>query len=564
MAGEELLKKRPWLKQYDWRVPWTLNYPKFPAWEILRNTANLEPDKEATWFYGTTITYLELYHTCIRLANKLIELGVKKGDRIGILLPNSPQFIIAYWSVLMTGAIVVNLNPMYTYEELKHYAENTGMTGLFTFDTVLPKVKPLCKAVNIPLVVVTRITDFVNGQGVSTPEDLGLEEGWRHLSRLIEQSTNKIPPRLPLTPDDPAVIQFTGGTTGIAKGAVLTQSNLVAAAMFVNRWGSPTLDDTPIERRKVFCVLPFFHVYGEVCCILYCTFGYATQILLPRFDVDEVIDMMKLFWDITYWPCVPTMLQAVLNSPRIEELNLSKRTGFVGSGAAPCPLDLVQQALDMDIYFSEGWGMSETTALGISNPVQGKKKPLSIGIPYPDVDIRLVDPVTLEDVPQGERGEIWIKGPTVMKEYWNNPEETAATLVDGWLRTGDVAYMDEDNYVFIVDRTKDMIIAGGYNIFPRDIDEVLYRHPKIKDVICVGIPDKYYGEIIKAYVQLVAGQTVTEQELKSYCKEHMVPYKIPRVIEFREELPRTATGKALRRMLRDEEIAKMAAAAAKE
>ena len=229
----------------------------------------------------------------------------------------------------------------------------------------------------------------------------------------------------------------------------------------------------------------------------------------------------------------------------------------MGTGAAPCPLELIQQALDMDIYYSEGWGMSETTSLGISNPVQGKKKPLSIGIPFPDVDIRLVDPETLQDVPQGERGEIWMKGPTVMKEYWNNPEETAETLVDGWLRTGDVAYMDEDYYVFIVDRTKDMIIAGGYNIYPRDIDEVLYKHPKVKDVISVGIPDKYYGEIVKAYVQLVAGQTATEQELIDYCKEHLASYKVPKMIEFREELPRTVTGKALRRLLRDEEIAKM-------
>ncbi len=560
MADEELLKKRPWLKHYDWSVPWTFNYPKFPAWELLRNTANLEPNKEATWFYGTTITYKELYRMCIRLANELIELGVKKGDRIGIMLPDCPQFNIAYWSILMTGAIVVNLNPLYTYEELKKCIETTGTTGLFTFDTVLPKVKPLCKAVNVPLVVVTRLMDYVNGQGVSTPEELGLEEGWHHLSRLIEQSTNKIPPRVPLNPDDPAIIQFTGGTTGTPKGAVLTQANAVAAAVQVTRWGASNLDDTPIEKRKVFCVLPYFHVYGEVCCILYCTFSCATQIILPRFDVNEVIDTLNKFAEFTYWPCVPTMLQAVLNSPRVEELDLSYKMNFVGTGAAPCPLELIQQALDMDVYYSEGWGMSETTSLGISNPVQGKKKALSIGFPFPDVDIRLVDPETLQDVSHGERGEIWMKGPTVMKEYWNNPEETAEAFVDGWLRTGDIAYMDEDYYVFIVDRTKDMIIAGGFNIYPRDIDETLYKHPKVKDVICVGIPDQYRGETVKAYVQLVAGQTATDKELIDYCREHLAAYKVPKIIEFREELPRTVTGKALRRLLRDEEIAKMKAA----
>ena len=561
MADEELLRRRPWLKQYDWSVPWTINYPRFPAWELLRNAASQEPDKAATWFYGTTLSFLELYTTSIRLSNKLIELGVKKGDRIGIMLPDSPQFNIAYWAALAAGAVVVNLNPLYTLEELTHYSKDTGMTGLFTFDTVLPKVKPLCQTLNIPLVIVTRLTDFVNGKGVSTPDELGLQQGWHHLTRLLEQSTNASPPRPLLKPDDPAVIQFTGGTTGVSKGAVLTQANMVAAAMLVTVWGASKLDDTPIEKRKALCVLPYFHVYGQVCCIIYCVKSYATQIILPSFNVDEVIDTMKLFWDISYWPCVPTMLQAVLNSPRVGEVQLLKRIGFVCTGAAPCPLELIEQALKIDVYYSEGWGMSENAALGVSNPVQGAKKPLSIGIPMPDNDIRLVDPNTLLDVPRGERGEIWIKGPTVMKEYWNNPEETAATFVDGWMRTGDVAYMDEDNYVFIVDRTKDLIIAGGYNIYPRDIDEVLYRHPKVKDVICVGIPDKYYGEIIKAYIQLVEGQTATEEELKAYCKEHLAPYKIPRKFEFHDELPRTTTGKALRRMLRDQEIAKMAAAA---
>jgi len=554
---EEILARRPWLKQYDWKVPWTFNYPKFPAWHLIRNASNGVPHRPATWFYGTEMTYLELYRSSIRLANKLMELGVKKGDRVGILLPNSPQFNLAYWSILMTGAIVVNLNPMYTYEELKAIASNTGMTGLFTFDVVLPNVKALCKSVDIPLVIVTRLSDFINGLGVSTPEELGLEENWHHLSRLLQASTNKIPPRIPLTPDDPAIIQFTGGTTGVPKGAVLTQFNVVAATVQVSRWGASTIDDLPLDRRWVFCTLPYFHVYGEVCCILYSTFTGATQVILPRWDTDEVVETLKQHEEIVYWPCVPTMLQAVLDHPRVEELDLNLRTDFVGTGAAPCPVELIEKALDFDIYYSEGWGMSETFSLGISNPVQGTKKVGSIGIPYPDVDIRIVDPETLKDVPQGERGEIWMKGPTVMKEYWNNPEETKKTLVDGWLRTGDVAYMDEEGYIFIVDRTKDMIISGGYNIYPRDIDEVLFKHPKVKDAICIGVPDQYYGETVKAFVQLVEGAEVTEEELKSFCKEHLAAYKVPRQFEFRKELPRTVTGKALRRILRDEEMVKL-------
>ncbi len=553
---EEILARRPWIKQYDWKVPWTFNYPKFPAWHLLRNASNGVPHRPATWFYGTEMTYLDLYRTCIRLANKLIELGVKKGDRIGVMLPNSPQFNIAYWSTLMTGAIVVNLNPMYTYEELKGIATDTGLKGLFTFDMVLPAVKALCKTVDIPLVIVTRITDFITGAGVSTPEELGLEEGWHHLSRLIEQSTNKIPPRIPIEPDDPAIIQYTGGTTGVPKGAVLTQYNVVAATVIVTRWGGTTLDDLPFDRRWVFCTLPYFHVYGEVCCILYSVFSCATQVILPRWDTNEVVATMKQHPEFVYWPCVPTMLQAVLDHPEAWDLDLNLRTDFVGTGAAPCPVELIEKALDFDIYYSEGWGMSETFALGISNPVQGKKKVGSCGIPMPDYDVRIVDPDTLKDVPLGERGEIWIKGPTIMKEYWNNPEETQYALVDGWLRTGDVAYMDEEGYIFIVDRTKDMIIAGGYNIYPREIDEVLMKHPAVKDVITVGIPDEYRGETVKAFIQLAEGAEVTEEELTAFCKQYLAAYKVPKLFEFRDQLPRTATGKALRRLLREQEIAK--------
>jgi len=280
------------------------------------------------------------------------------------------------------------------------------------------------------------------------------------------------------------------------------------------------------------------------------------MILLPRFDIDEVVETIAGIEEITFWPAVPTMLTAFLSHPKVLEMDLGRKFVFVNNGAAPAPLELIEKAKDLNVYLSEGWGMSETTSLGISNPVMGIKKPMSIGVPYPDNDVRLVDPDTLEDVPQGERGEIWIKGPTVMIGYWNNPEETLNQLQDGWLRTGDVAYQDEDGYVFIVDRTKDMIIAGGFNIYPRDIDEVLFAHPKVKDVITVGIPDEYRGETIKAFVQLVEGQTATEEELRNYCREYLSAYKVPKMIEFRKELPRTVVGKALRRLLRDEEINK--------
>jgi len=557
LIPDELLAKRPWLSYYDPVVLPSINYPNFPATEILRNTANVEGNKAATWFYGTEITYWDLHITVIRLANKLIELGVKKGDRVGIYLPNSPQFVIAYWALLTVGAIVVNLNPMYTKDELQFGVENTGMTGLFTFDTVLPNVKAVCEIIDIPLVVVTRITDFIDAAPTSTREDLGLPDGWHHFTELLAQSTNTIPPRVPVVPADPAIIQFTGGTTGVPKGAVLTHRNVVAACYMVEMWGSSVIGRLPTSRRFVFCTLPYFHVYGEVVAMCYSVQSGSTQVILPRFEVEEVINTIASFPEFSFWPCVPTMLQAVLNHPRAEELNLAKRFALINNGAAPCPLPLIQKANDLNIFLSEGWGMSETTSLGITQPIQGVKKPLSIGIPYPDTDVKIIDLETGEPVKQGETGEIWIKSPLVMSYYWNNPEETANQLKDGWLKTGDLAYMDEDYYIFIVDRSKDLIIAGGYNIYPRDIDEVLFKHPKVKDAITVGIPDEYRGETVKSFVQPVEGAEVTAEELIAYCREHLAAYKVPRSIEFRSELPRSNVGKALRRLLRDEEIAKM-------
>jgi len=557
LISEELLKKRPWLRYYDSVVSPTINYPTFPAQEILRNTANVEGDKAATWFYGTEITFWELYMTVIRLSNTLIDLGVKKGDRIGIFLPNSPQFVIAYWAIISVGAIVVNINPLSAKDELRFIVENTGMNGILSFDMVLPNLRAVLEEVDIPLVIVTRLTDFVNGAGVSTREELGLNEGWHHFSELLEASTNTVPVRVPISQSDPAVIQFTGGTTGVPKGAVLTHRNIVVGTYCVEMWGIGIVGRMPTSRRFVLCTLPYFHVYGEVVAMCYSVQTASTQVILPRFDPDEVMNTIAAFKEFSFWPCVPTMLTAVLNHPRAAEIDFAKRFALINNGAAPCPLELIKKANDMNIFLSEGWGMSETTSLGITQPIQGTKKALSIGIPYPDTDIKIVDSQTGEEVKQGETGEILMKSPLVMKEYWNNPVETANQLKDGWLHTGDLAYMDEEYYIFIVDRSKDMIIAGGFNIYPRDIDEVLFKHPQVKDVITVGIPDSYRGETVKSFVQLIEGASVTAEELIAYCREHLTAYKVPRSIEFRSELPRSAVGKAFRRILRDEEISKM-------
>ncbi len=554
----ELYKKRPWIRHYDHLVPPEINFPQWPAYELLFNTANNHPDKIAMWFYETETTYWDLAMQVIRFANALVKIGVKKGDRVGILLPNSPQFNIAFWGILTAGGIVVNMNPMYPVDELEFIAKNTGLETVIAFEDCVPNLKELTKRVEIPNIVITKLSDFIKNSGVSTPESLGLEPGWYHFSQILDACGNTSKPRTGVTKDDPAVIQFTGGTTGTPKGATLSHANVVAGIYECAIYGNNITATIPVERLKAFCVLPYYHIYGEVCQMGWCIYSAATQIILPRFEINEVLDTLEKFDDITYFGAVPTMLTAIFNHPRAEKMNLGKKFTFVGNGGGPCPVELINRLLDMNVYYSEGWGMSETTSVGIANPDFGLKKPLSVGVPVPNMDIRIIDPETGEDVPQGTPGELLVKGPYVMMGYWNTPEETAQQLTeDGWLHTGDVVYQDEDGYIFIVDRTKDMIIAGGFNIYMQEVDRVIMGHPKVADVICCGIPDEYRGETLKAFIELKPGANATEEEIIAFCREKMAAYKVPKMVEFRPELPRSAVGKALRRVLREEEIAKM-------
>lgn len=548
------METKPWHRHYDYNVPTTIRYPRVPAQDILQISAGTHPDKAALNFYGTEMTFWELRQQALRMANALGALGVQKGERVGLHLPNCPQYIIAYLATLSLGAIAVNLNAMYTADELKPMIENTGMTTLFTFDLVLPAIRTVCQEVDIPRIVVTRVTDYIKGMGVSTPKDLELEEGWHHFSTLMDNCSDTRVPRVQIAPDDPALIQFTGGTTGIPKGAVLTHANIIAATLQCSLWGNPTITLISPERRSVLAVLPYFHVYGNIVAMNWAMANCATQILVPRFVLDELMGLLANFNEITFFPTVPTLITALINHPKATELNLAKKLGLLNSGAAPMPVELIQQVRDMGIFFTEGYGLSESTSLGISNPVLGLKKVGSIGVPFPDNDVRLVDiDKGVEDVPQGEPGEIIMKGPLIMKEYWNNPRETANQLRDGWLYTGDIATEDEDGYIFIVDRKKDMIIAGGFNIYPREIDEVLYQHPKVMDAVAVGIPHEYRGETIKAYIVLKPGQTATEDEIMDFCKQKLAAYKTPKSVEFRDSLPKSIIGKVLRKILREEE-----------
>ena len=549
--------EKPWHRHYDYNVPTTIRYPRLAIHDLLDLPAGAYPDKAALIYFGSEMTFYELRQESRRFANALAGLGIQKGDRVGLHLPNCPQYLIAYYAILSIGGIVVNLNPLYTPDELKLMVNTSGMTSLVTFDMALPAIRTLCQQVNIPRVIATGITDYIKGFPVSTSKSLDLLEGWHHFSELIAKYPNPKRSKVQVNPEDPALIQFTGGTTGIPKGAVLTHANVVAGTMQGSLWGNPTIPLYSHEKRNVMAILPYFHVFGNIMVLNWGMFNCATQIQVPRFNIDEMMELLAKFEKITFFPTVPTLITALVNHPKAAELNLGKKISLLSSGGGPMPVELIEQVKDMGIYFSEGYGLSESTSVGIFSPVLGLKKVGSIGIPIPDMDVRLVDVETGEtDVPDGQPGEIIMKGPVIMQGYWNNPGETSGQLKDGWLYTGDIATRDEDGYIFIVDRKKDMIIAGGFNIYPRDIDEVLFQHPKVAEAVAIGVKDKYRGETIKAFVVLKEGESCTAEEIIAFCKEKLAPYKVPKLVEFRDSIPKSAIGKILRKILREEEEAK--------
>ncbi|MBP7341597.1 MAG: long-chain fatty acid--CoA ligase [Smithellaceae bacterium] len=551
-----MFEAKPWVKYYDYNVPHTIQFPKIPVQSLVHLAATMFPRKAATNIYGSTMTFRQIRSQMLRLSNALIRMGVKKGDRVGLALPNCPQYIVAYYAALSAGAIVVNMNPLYTHDELKFMMENSGLQTLFTFDTVLPVMRPLAKELGLKNVIITKVTDYIQGFPVSTAKSLELEEGWKHFSELVESATDESMPRVNVSSEDPALIQFTGGTTGLPKGALLTHSNLIAGTLQGSLWGNSITTYIPHAQRAVIAAIPYFHIYGNTFSMNWGMFNAATQVMFPRFELEEFMAVLASVDEITYFPTVPTMVTAIVNHPKAAELDLGAKIRLLSTGGAPMPVELIQRVKDIGIFFNEGWGMSETASVGISIPIL-RHKAGSIGCPYPGNDVRLVDVETgLNDVKPGEPGEILIKGPTIMQEYWQNPEETANQLKDGWLSTGDIAQMDEDGYFYIVDRKKDMIIAGGFNIYPREVDEVLYQHPKIAEAVSAGVPDTYRGETVKAFIVLKPGVEATDKEIIAFCKEKLAPYKVPKLVEFRKELPKSAVGKILRKILREEEIAK--------
>jgi len=536
------LTERPWMKNYP--VRWTLDYPEVSLYQYFKECTADYPDLVALVFFSNEITYRELNEKIKLTAAALESLGVKKGDRVALMLPNCPQYVYAFYACMQLGAVVVQVNPLYTPDELEYILNDSGAEVFIGADAVFASFHAVRKKVPVKHVIVSRLLwNEVEGNNISF--DIMLQQH----EPLQEEAD--IDPK-----EDLAVFQYTGGTTGFPKAAMLTHYNLTCNVIQTKEWLSGWVDEKFKDGIKQYygvSILPFFHSYGMTCAMNTGLTLPAGQILLPRFDIEAMLDLIKKYQPLLL-PAVPTVYIAIANHQNIEHYKVDA-IEICNCGAAPMPLEAMARFEERTgSKILEGYGLSEASPVTHCNPLMGERKPGSIGIPYPGTECKLVDIETGEnEVPAGEAGELIVKGPQVMKGYWNRPDDTAETLRDGWLYTGDIAQMDEEGFFFLVDRKKDLVISGGFNIYPREIDEVLFEHPKIAEAVSVGLPDDYYGEIIKAYVVLHEEETATEEEIIEYCKEKLAKFKVPRIVEFRDELPKSAIGKVLRRSLLEEE-----------
>ncbi|GLY10165.1 long-chain-fatty-acid--CoA ligase [Pseudobacillus badius] len=551
---------RPWLANYPEEIPASLTYEEQPVQSYLTKTAQQYPNKTAIHFMGKELTFQEVYESSLKVGNYLRKLGVKKGDRVAIMLPNGPQAVISYFGVLYAGAVVVQTNPLYTEREIEYQMKDSGSIVIITLDVLYPRVRQVIKNTPLQHIIVTAVKDYLPfPKNIIYPfiqtKQTGLkvhveERGTNHeFKRIIETEPAK-EIDLPFHFDeDLALLQYTGGTTGFPKGVMLTHKNLIANTSMCAAW----MYKCKKGEEVILGVLPFFHVYGMTAVMILSVMQAYKMVLLPKFDVKTTLKAIEKQRP-TLFPGAPTIYIALLNDPDLRKYDLSSIRSCL-SGSAPLPAE-VQQKFEKVTggKLVEGYGLSETSPVTHANFLWDSERVKgSVGVPWPDTEAAILSLDTGEVLPPGEVGEVVVKGPQVMKGYWNRPEETEMTFKDGWLLTGDVGYMDENGYFFVVDRKKDMILAGGYNIYPREVEEVLYEHPSIQEAVVVGVPDAYRGETVKAYIVLKEGHSVTEEELNLFARAQLAAYKVPRIYEFRTELPKTAVGKILRRALIDEE-----------
>lgn len=561
--------EKPWLQYYDEGVPGSVEYPRIPVHQLLADAAAEHPGHTATIFgaavgsrlMDASLTYRQLNDQVNRFAAALQGLGVKKGDRVVVMFPNSPQFIIAAYGAWRAGAILVPCNPLYVPRELEHLINDAEAETFVVMSSFYERLKSIRARTPLKRVIVSNVKEYFppvlrflftltkekkEGHRVDISGDA--ETYW---FQDVVRNAPATPTPVEVTPEETACLIYTGGTTGVPKGAELTHHNLVSNATVLGPWAQVR------EAQDVMiAVMPFFHSYGLTVGVNASISSAMSSVLIPN-PRDLVHIMMAIEkHKATFFPGVPTMYVGINNHPDVGKYDLSS-VRFCASGAAPLPVEVQErfQALT-GARLVEAYGLTETSPVSHMNPIN-RNKIGTIGVPIPDTLSKIVDVETgTQDLPVGEIGEIVIQGPQVMKGYWRRPAETANVLREGWLYTGDIGCMDEEGYFQIVDRKKDMIIAGGYNIYPREVEEVLYEHPKIQEACVTGVPDERLGETVKAFVVLKAGETVTEEEIIAFCRERMARYKAPRLVEFRDTLPKTLIGKVLRRALREEEAKK--------
>lgn len=556
-ASESLLADRPWLSHYPAGVEPEIEIPQITLPEMFERTRAQYGNKTFATFYGRNYSYREIDDASSKFANRLIEIGLKPGEPVMLVLPNIPQFLVVAYGVLKAGGIVASINPLLTQPEIETLARDSGANIIITLDRFWDVIEPLTGDGGVANVIVTGIQDGLprikrwlypfkfRDEMVDIPHkpDAGIYQ-YRSLMKGAPDSK----PDVSITPETVAVFQYTGGTTGVPKAAVLTHRNLVSNAYQVRHW----LTDAVEGEEIVLAILPFFHAYGGTLCLFLAVQLAAKIVLVPRFDVKDVMEVIEA-QSPTILPGVPTLYNA-LN--RAAENNPARRQAlrsirYCVSGGAPLAPDVVERFEEITGgRLVEGYGLSEASPVTHVNPLDGRARNGAIGLPVPNTEVMLIDPGTGEAVEVGQPGELHIRGPQIMREYWNRPEETAEVLdADGWLHTGDMATMDEDGFFRIVDRIKDVIITGGENIYPREIEDVLASHPKIQEVAVAGVKHDVGGEVAKAYIVLREGETMNRREVIQFCSDRLARFKVPRQVEFRDELPKSAVGKILRREL---------------
>jgi long-chain acyl-CoA synthetase len=551
-----------WFKSYDAEVPRHLDYPDLDIHALVRRAADENPQAVAIRFMGLSLTYGRLMELVDRLATALHKRGLARGDRVVLLLPNCPQFVICFFALQRLGVTAVLANPLNVERELIFKFQDSGARALIALDLLSQRVNNVQKEVSLDLVVYTSVGDFLPfPKNLLYPIKRALDKKMPKVAIPQDGRTLMLkdllkeppaPPRVAIDPAAMAVLIYSGGTTGVSKGIMLGHRALVANAMQAKAWGSMGDDDS------LLAVLPLFHGFGMSVCMNAPLAHGGKVILLPRFDAREVCAAINAEKP-TLFAGVPTMFIAIKELPDVDKYDLKSLRGiFVG--AAPLPLAVMREFEERTgAALIEGYGLTEAVTAVACNPFRGQRKPGAIGIPFPDMEWKIVDLADGKtEAPVGQAGEIVLRGPDLMMGYLNQPEKTAETLKDGWLFTGDIGVMDEDGYVTLVDRKKDLVIVSGFNVFPSEIDEVLHQHPKVAEAVAVGLPHPTKGEYIKAYVVAKSGQSIAPQEIIAFCKENLSAYMVPREVEVRAELPKSMIGKVLRRNLREEEEKKWA------